>query len=75
MITRWTPDLIQQLERANSNITRTISYCIEKNLGIFFTKFSIDTFFSYTKAERRFRKGLLGKFLHSLKLWLKILLC
>ena len=44
-------------------------------LGGFVIEFSIDQFVSYFEAERRFFKGFRSKFLKTLPLLIKILLC
>ena len=41
----------------------------------FSLSFPLIPFVCYFEAERRFFKGLRGKLLRSLKLWLKIFLC
>ena len=56
-ITQWTPKLIQQLEKTNNTITRTVDHWVDSLLGGFVTEFSIDQFVSYFEAERRFFTG------------------
>ena len=73
-VTEWTPELIQKLEQLDNKITHAVDHWIDHLLGGFVTKFSIDQFVSYSKAKRRFFKGPRGKFLHSLKFLLKMLL-
>lgn len=73
-ITRWTLELVQQLEKSSNKISSTIDYWIDNVLSGFVTEFSIDTFVSYSKAERIFFKGPIGNFMCSLKLCIQILL-
>ena len=74
-VTQWTPGLIQQLERTDNTINRTVDHWVDSVLGGFAKKFSIDQFVSYSKTEWRFFKGFQGKFLKKLPLLIKILLC
>ena len=39
------------------------------------TEFTIDTLKEYSKVKRIFFKGYHGKYLNSLNLWIKMLLC
>ena len=39
------------------------------------TEFAVDTLKAYNEAERIFFKGYHGKYLNSLNLWIKMLLC
>ena len=75
MITKWTLKLVQQLEKSSNKIIHLVDHWIDSVLGGFVTEFAIDQFVSYSEVERRFFKGLRGKFLHSLKLWIKMILC
>ena len=74
-VTQWTPELIQQLENADNTITHTIDHWVDNVLGGFVKEFSIDQFVSYSEAERRLFKGFRGKFMKTLPLLIKILLC
>ena len=56
-VTQWTPELLEQLEKTNNTITRTVEYWVDSVLGGFVTEFAIDHFVSYSKAEQRFFKG------------------
>ena len=74
-VTEWTPELIQQLEKIDNTITRTVDHWVDSVLGGFVTKFSIDQFVSYSEVERIFFKGFRGKSMKTLPLLIKILLC
>ena len=41
----------------------------------FITEFAVDTLKAYSEVERLFFKGYRGKYLNSLNLWIKMLLC
>ena len=74
-VTLWTSELLEQLKKIDNTITRTVDHCVDSVLGGFVTEFSIDQFVSYSEAERRFFKGFRGKFLRTLPLLIKKLLC
>ena len=63
VVTEWIPKSIQQVEKFDNKITRTVDHWIDHLLGIFVIEFSIDQFVSYFELERRFFKGPRGKFL------------
>ena len=75
IVTEWTPELIQQVEKFDNKSIRAVDHWIDHLLGGFVTEFSIDQFVSYSEAERRLFKGPRGKFLRSLKVLLKMILC
>lgn len=56
-------------------ISRVVDSWIDGILGRFVTKLTVDSIVSYNKREQSFFKGLPGKLLRSLNLWIKILLC
>ena len=72
---QWTLELIWQLEKNDNTITRTIDHWVDSVIGVFVTELAIDQFVSYSKVEQRFFKGFQGKFLKTLSLLIKILLC
>lgn len=67
--------MIKHLEDFDYRVSRVVKYWIDNDFGSFITEFVIDTFVSYSKAERRCFKGPRGKYLKSLKTWIKMLLC
>ena len=71
----WTLELVQRLEASESNIMQAMDHWIDRTLGSFVTYFAIDRNISYSEAERRIFKGPRGKYLNSLKIWIKTLLC
>ena len=74
-IMQWTPELIQQLEKTNNTITCTVDHWVDCVIGVFVIEFTIDQVVSYSEAERRFFKGFRGRFMKTLPLLIKILLC
>ena len=71
----WTPELIQRLKRTNNPISRAVDFWLISVLEGFVTEFTVDTLKAYNEAERYFLKGYHGKYLNSLSLWIKMLLC
>lgn len=71
----WTPELVKKLKESDNEITRAIDFHIDNILGRLITDIAIDTSVSYSEAEKIFFKGSRGKFLNSLKIWIKMLLC
>jgi len=67
--------LINRLKSISNPISREVDYWFDSILGGYIIEFAIDTVKSYSVAEREFFQGPWGKFLNSLKLWTKILLC
>lgn len=63
------------LEPSESKIVRVVYYQIDSILGGFITEFMIDMSISYREFEHWFFKGPKGKYLKSLKTWIKMLLC
>jgi len=71
----WTPELVQKLEASEDKIAHAVNHWLDHIIGVFVTKFTVDTSVSYNEAERCFFKGLRGKYLKSLNTWIKMLLC
>ena len=71
----WTLEVIQRLERTDNYVSRAIDFCLNSLLDGFVTEFAVDMLKAYNEAERYFFKGYHGKYLNSLSLWIKMLLC
>ena len=71
----WTPKVIQRLKKTNNSISRVVYFWLNNLLQGFVIDFTIDTLKAYSEAERIFFKGYHGKYLNSLNLWIKMLLC
>ena len=69
----WTPEPVRCMEALGSNIARHVDHWIDRTLGSFVTYFVIDRNISYSEAKQRIFKGLRGKYLNSLKTWIKML--
>ena len=59
----------------DNSISQVVDYWIARILEGFVIEFVVDQVKSYSEDERHFFKGPRGKFLKSLSLWIKMLLC
>ena len=73
--TEWTPKEIQRLERIDNPISRVVDYWLNSLLERFVTEFTMDMLKAYSEVEQYFFKGYWGKYLKSLTLCIKMLLC
>ena len=71
----WNPELVQRLEAFEDKIMHAIDHCLDQVIGGFVTEFTVDILVSYDEAERRFLKGPRGKYVRSLNILIKMLLC
>ena len=71
----WTPEVIQRLKQIDNSILRVVDFSLNSPLEGFVTEFVVDTLKAYNEAERYFFKGYCSKYLNSLNLWIKMLLC
>ena len=71
----WTPKVIQRLKKTNNSISIEVEFWMNNLLEGFVTEFAVDTLKAYSKVKRFFFKGYRGKYLNSLNLWIKMLLC
>ena len=62
------------LKSVNNAVSRAVDFWTMRSLEAFLTEFTIDTDYSFSKAERQFFKGPRGKYLNSLSLRIKMLL-
>jgi hypothetical protein len=69
-----TTTLIKKVKRVDNVVSRVMDLSFDSTIGGYITDFSIDRVESYIQAERYFFKGPRGKFLHFLKLRIKMLL-
>jgi hypothetical protein len=63
----WTSTLIKKVKRIDSVVSRVVDHWFDSTIGWYITE-------SYSQADRYFFKGPRGKFLHFLKLRIKMLL-
>ena len=68
----WTSTLIKKVKRFDNVVSRAVDHWFYITIGGYITKFSIDRVESYSQVERYFFKGPRGKFLHFLKLKIKM---
>ena len=73
--TEWTLEAIHRLKRTDYSISRAVDFYLNSLLEGFVIEFAVDTLKAYNEAERYFFKGYSGKYLDSLNLWIKMLLC
>ena len=66
--------LIKKVKRVDNVMSRAVDHWFDSTIGWYIINFSIDRVASYIQAERYFFKGPRGKFLHFLKLKIKMLL-
>ena len=70
----WISALIKKVKRVDNIVGRAVDHRFDSTIGGYIAEFSIDRVESYSQAERYLFKGPRGKFLHFLKLKIKILL-
>lgn len=70
----WTMTLIKKVKRVDNVVSRAVDLWFDRTIGGYITEFPIDRVESYSQVERYFLKGPRGKFLHFLKLKIKMLL-
>jgi hypothetical protein len=70
----WMLALIKKVKRVDNIVSRAVYHWFDSTIGGYITEFFVDRVESYSQAERYFFKGPKGKFLHFLKLKIKILL-
>jgi hypothetical protein len=70
----WTMTLIKKVKRVDNIVSRVVDLWFDSTIGGYITDFSIDRVESYSQVERYFFKEPRGKFLHLLKLKIKMLL-
>ena len=71
----WTPELIRELQEVNNKASRVVEVWIDSTLEGYITEFAVDTTKSYSEAEREFFNRPSGRFLLSLQLSIKMLIC
>ena len=73
--TEWNHEAVHRLKNIDNAISRAVDIWLTNLLSGFIIEFVVDTVKAYSEAERQFFKGYRGKFLDSLNLWIKMLLC
>ena len=69
----WTSTLIKKVKRVDNTMSRELDHWFDSTIGGYITEFVVDRVESCSQAERYFFKGPKQKFLHFLKLKIKIL--
>ena len=67
--------MIQQLQEVENRASRAIEMWLDIILEGYITEFVVNIVKSYSDAEREFFKGPRGRFLLSLQLSIKMLIC
>jgi hypothetical protein len=70
----WMSALIKKVKRVDNIMSRVVDHWFDSTIGGYITEFVVDRVESYSQAERYFFKGPRGKFLHFMKLRIKMLL-
>jgi hypothetical protein len=70
----WVLVLIEKVKRVDNVVSKEVDHWFDSTIGGYITKFVVDRVESYSQAKRYFFKGSRGKFLHFLKLRIKMLL-
>jgi hypothetical protein len=66
--------LINKVKRVDNVVSQAVDHWFDSTIGGYITEFVVDRVESYNQAKRYFFKGPRGKFLHFLKLKIKMLL-
>jgi hypothetical protein len=70
----WSTMLIKKVKKFNNVVSRAVDILFDIIIGGYITEFSIDKVESYSQEKRYLFKVPRGKFLHFLKLKIKMLL-
>jgi hypothetical protein len=70
----WIATLIKKVKRVDNVVSRAVDLWFDNTIGGYITEFAIKTVESYSQVGRYLFKGPRGKFLHFLKLRIKMLL-
>ena len=71
----WNLETIQRLKNTHNSISRAVDFWLNSLLEGFVTEFAVGTLKAYSEAGRLFFEVYSGKYLNSLNLWIKMLLC
>ena len=67
--------MIERLKGVRNPVSRAVDFWINSILEGYITEFVVDTITSYNEAERKKFQGPRGRYLSSLNMWIKILVC
>ena len=73
--TSWTPELIQELQEIDNRVSQVVEVWLDSILECCIMEFVVDTTKYYSEVERYFFNGPRGRFLLSLQLSIKMLVC
>ena len=63
------------MKNISNPISRAVYFWVDNILEGYITEFAVDTITSYSEAERKFFQGIRERYLSSLKMWIKMLVC
>ena len=66
--------MTQEVAQVSNPICRAVDFWIDSTLEGYVTEFAIEAITSHIEAKRPFSQGPWGRYLMSIKLWIKILL-
>ncbi len=70
-----TPEFVHKLESLEDKIVCTVDHWLDWIIGGFIIEFTVDTSVIYSEEKWRFLKGPRCKYVKSLNIWIKMLLC
>ena len=73
--TEWNRQLIRQLKSVSNPVLRAVDFWVDRILQGYIIEFVVDTMTSYSEVERIFFQGPHGRYMSSLKTWIKMLVC
>ena len=71
----WSDQLVHEVTSVSSTISRAVNFWVDSILQGYITEFAVDTITSYSEVERNFFQGPRGRYLKSLKTWIKMFVC
>ena len=71
----WNTQLIERLKRVRNPVSRDVDFWVDNILEGYITEFDVDTIASYSEVEQKIFQGPCGRYLLSLKMWIKMFVC
>lgn len=71
----WTKDKVNKLKNVKNHWSRAVDFWYMRIIEGFIVEFVVELFVSFNEAERKFLQGLHGKYIDSISLWIKLMLC
>ena len=67
--------MIQRLKRVSNHISRVVDFWVDNIIEGYIIEITVDTIWSYNETERELFYEPRGRYLKSLKMWIKMLVC